>query len=53
MCAKGRPDDAADRGVREDLGSLGREEALDLDLNFEGERSSVVRIALRIVSMSM
>lgn len=36
----------AGRELREDLDSLEKDEALDLDLNFEGERSSVVRIAL-------
>jgi hypothetical protein len=47
VCVKARPGEAG-RGLREEeaLGNLERDEALDLDLDFEGERSSVVRIAL-------
>jgi hypothetical protein len=46
VCVKARPGEAG-RGLREeDLGNLETDEALDLDLDFEGERSSVVRIAL-------
>ena len=45
MWAKDRPGEAG-RGLREAFGNLELDEAFDLDLDFEGERSSVVRIAL-------